>query len=398
MKKNRIYAAIASLCLLSGCTRADTSQSDGSSTGFVETGYVDTSKLFEKIDESQLDIGFTDYKYDDKSISFLGSNYAVTEDYLYIIKHNDKSRINLKNGRVQSICDIAGCIHDENKSPFCKEFEIFCPVFASAEGMYISKLDGKLYIRNGDGDTKVFENDFYTDLEAQITPDEKASFQALARDGIMYVVVGSYMHTVELSSMEKLSEPLVISDSFIQNADVSGEYFWFSNENMELKLYNMSSGEIVKTDDKVLRVKCAGNKVYYIKSSDNILGLYSRDIDGGNEILLVNNVKNEFSVTDNSIYYITEDGLFMCDIDGKNTRAIELSYTYLNGEKYRYHGAASCKFIENSACDSVFLIDYTSFITGTSTANALFAIKKDTGEYQAVSLGIWDTNGEVVTY
>lgn len=398
MKKTRIYTVIASLCVLSGCSNeVDTSESYAISNG---AEYVDTSKIFEKIDETRLDIAFTNYKYDDKPISFLGSDYTITPDFLYIIKYNDKTKIDLKTGRVQPICDIAGCIHDKNRSPNCAEFEAFCPVFAASDGLYIAKSNslGKLYLRNDDGDTEVFENDFYTDLEARIIPDEKTSFQAIVRDGIMYVVGGSYMYTVDMSSMEKRSEPVVISESFIQNADISGEYFWFSNENLELKLYNMNSGDIIKTDDKVLRVKCAGNKIYYIKSSENEFGLYSRDIDGGNETLIVNKVENEFSVTDNCIYYLTKDGLYVCDRDGKNTRGIELSYTYLNGEKYRFHSANSCKFVENSSCDSVFLIDYTPCITGATTANALFAIKKDTVEYQTISLGIWDSDGKVVTY
>ena len=392
MKKTLLPALIASLCVLSGCGHnADISEN---SSG---TGYVDTSEIFDKIDEMRLDIVFTDFRYSDRSINMLG-DCTVTPDFIYITRYRDKKKIDLRNGRVQSICDIAGCIHDINRSPGCKEFETFSPAFAASDGLYFTKLDGKLYLRNGKGDTEVFENEFFTDLEAEYIPDEKTSFRVIVRGGIMYVVGGAYMYTVDVGSMEKLSEPVILSDSFIQTADVSGDRFWYSNENMELKYYNMNSGEIVKADDKVFRVKCAKNKVYYTKSSESKCGLYCRDIDGSNEILLLDNVETEFSVTDNSIYYLTGDGLFMCDKDGKNSRAVELTYTYQNGDEYRYHGAGSCQFAEDSACDSVFLIDYTPTLTDAMTANALFAIKKDSGEYRAISLGVYDTNGKVVTY
>lgn len=394
MKKTLILATIVSLCVLSGCgKKSGTPKDDGTSS---EMGYVDTSTILDKLDETKLDITFTDFKYSDKSITILG-NCTITPDFIYISRYHDKKKVDLLSGRMQSICDIPGCIHDINRSPDCKEFETFNPSFASSDGIYFTKLDGKLYLRNDKGDTEVFENDFYTDLEEEYIPDEKTSFRTIVRGEIMYIVGGTYMYTVDINSPEKLSEPVILSDSFIQNADVSGEHFWYSNENMELKAYNMSSGENIKVDDRVLRVKCAGDKVYYTKISESRCGLYCRSLDGSDEILLVDDIEAEFSVTENSIYYLTEAGLFMCDKDGKNSCEIELSYTYLNGDEYRYHGVASCQFLEDSACDTLFLIDYTPFLTGKTTANALFAIKKDTSEYQAVSLGVYDEKGKVIS-
>lgn len=68
---------------------------------------------------------------------------------------------------------------------------------------------GKLYLRNDDGDTEVFKNDFYTDLDEKIIPDEKTTFQAIVRDGMMYVVGGSYI----VSDIESISDDVLLLKS-----------------------------------------------------------------------------------------------------------------------------------------------------------------------------------------
>lgn len=371
-----IAIMLTALCiLLSGCY-----SSGGSS-------YVDISDLDGEISRSQLDICFNGYKYDDKPMTFLGSKFALTPEYLYIIELRSKKKIDLKTGRMSSVCELPGCIHDVNKSDNCGEFEKFNPVFASENGLYITKSDspGKLFLRDHTGEREVFENTFYTELNAAYNPDEKTSFSGFVHNGTMYLIGYCYMYTVDLNSMKPTSEPVVVTDCGINSAAVSGDMFWLINENLELIRYDMKNDKIEKVDDKVIRLRCDEEGAYYLKFDDDGSSLYFCGNGESAGKKLFDADSGDFCVTDNSIYYFSSDGLYMSSKNGENTQKIELKHTYSDGSEYAYHGTSDCWFIENSSCDSVFLVDYSQN-TGLIHANAMFAIKKDTVDYQSVGL------------
>lgn len=369
-RKFRIAVMLTALCmLLSGC------YSSGGS-------YVDVSGLDGEISRSELDICFDGYKYDDKPMTFLGSKFALTPEYLYIIELRSKKKIDLKTGRVSSVCEQPGCIHDINKSDSCGEFERFNPVFACENGLYITKPDspGKLFLREPTGEREVFENTFYTELDAAYAPDEKTSFSGFVHNGTLYLIGYCYMYTVDIDSMKPTSEPVVITDCGINSAAVSGDMLWLINERLELIRYDMKNEKIEKVDDKVIRLRCDEEGAYYLKFDDDGSSLY---LCGNGEAAgksLFAAASGDFCVTEDSIYYFSADGLYMSGKNGENAQKIELKHTYSDGSEYSFHGASDCWFIENSSCGSIFLADCSE------PRGAIFVIKRDSADYQSVGL------------
>lgn len=387
----RMMVTLIVMCMLSSCTSANSDS------------YVDQKKIKEKFETGMNESNYEDIEMDDKAKVFLISNYSVSSSQMIVCEQDNKKSVDLQSGIISSLCDIPGCAHDENVSESCLEYQPINNPICTKDGMYYTNYfePGKLHYKTAGEDEVVFKNTFYTEKEAEIDPDAKTAFSAFVRDDVMYIIGQTYFYTVDINSMEQTCDPVILSDSPIWNADVFGDDFYVTNENLELIRYNMKDGKTQKISDKVWRIQTCKNGLFYIKNDGGLDSIYRSEPDGSGETKLVSDIVPEMYVTDNSIYYISKDGLYKSDIDGKASTKLDLMLKYENGEEYDTMDYKTVQLISCPSSKYIYLLDYKKS-TGEKCYNALFRIEKDTGEYTAISLGIWyQPNGgkeEIISY
>ena len=376
--KKLIPIIFASLTLLTAC--ADSSDSK----------YVDVSRAEQQYSSTKSEPPAEELLLDDKAKVFLHSGYSFSSDQFAVFEQDRKKLIDLNTGIISSFCDIPGCPHDDTAIDTCKEYmPINSPVFTK-DGMYYTNYfyPGKLFFKAAGEEKIVFENTFFTDKEAELVPDAKTGCGFFIRGETIYITGMTYFYTVDISTMKKTCEPVVLSESPIWNADVSGEIFYVTNENLELISCDMKSGELKKLKDKVWRIQACDDSLYYIKTDEGKNSVFKSDLDGSNEKKLISDTELSMYVTDKSIYYMTNDGLYSCDLSGGNAKKINLELTYENGEEYMTSDFGTAQLISCPSSRFIYLLDYTKS-TGDKCYNALFRIDKETNEVRATSLGIW---------
>jgi hypothetical protein len=362
--------------------------------------YVDVEKTNERINveknnEENINI-------DDKAKIFL-SNCSIASNHIILCEQDNKKRIDLNTGEISSLCDIPGCAHDINNSKGCIEFQPLNNLICSSQGIYYTNYSepGKLHYKTDNEDKVVYENSFFTEKEKEIDPDAKTAFSMFVRDDKMYIVGQVYFYTVDLKTFKQTCEPVVITDSPIWNADVYDEYFYITNENLELIRYDMKNRKKEKMSDKVWRIQANSKGLYYIKSDGEQQSLFFTKNGEKSETKLIPDVGLNMYVTESNIYYTSKDGIYKSDPEGKNAVKIELSLTYDNGEKYNLQDSRDIQLITCPSSAHIYLLDYKK-TTGEKCYNALFSIDKKTNDCKAISLGIWyqpiGGNEEILSY
>ena len=364
--------------------------------------YVDIEKTNEKINIQKADENDENISIDDKAKIFM-QNCSIASNHIIICEQDNKNSININTGEISSLCDIPGCAHDINNSKGCLEFQTLNNPICSNQGFYYTNYSepGKLHYKTGNEDKVVYENSFFTEKDKEIDPDAKNAFSMFVRDNKMYIVGQVYFYTVDLKTFKQTCEPVVITDSPIWNADVYDEYFYITNENLELIRYDMKNRKKEKMSDKVWRIQANRKGLYYIKSDGEQQSLFFTKNGEKNETKLISDVGLNMYVTESSIYYTSKDGIYKSDPEGKNAVKIELSLTYDNGEKYYMQDSRNIQMITCPSSDHIYLLDY-KHSTGEKCYNALFSIDKKTNECKAISLGIWyqpvGGNEEILSY
>lgn len=374
--KKALYVIISAV-MLAAC---------GNSSG----GYVDVSSAAERYSEALNAPPGEELAVDDRAAVYLQGGYSLSSDKLAVFEQDRKKLVDLSTGIISSFCDIPGCPHDISVYDTCKEFQpVNSPHFADG-GMYFTRYTspGKLFFRSAGEEKAVFENTFYTDKEKELEPGAKTGFGFIIRGETMYVKGLTYFYTVDMTSMKQTCEPVIISESPIWNADVNGDMFYVTNENLELISYDMKSGALKKLADKVWRIQACDSGLYYIKTDEGKNSVFVSGPDGRNEKKLVSGTELAMYVTDKSIYYLTNDSLYSCDLSGENAKKISLDLTYENGEQYVTRDFGTVQLISCLSSKFIYLLDYTR-ISGLKCYNALFRIDKETNEVSATSLGIW---------
>lgn len=405
-KARIISTAISAAILMTACSSGSSSQKDISSSDSSQGGYVDVSETQEKLEkEAKREVSDT-VEINDRRRGLLDSGYNFNGSEFMIWQTDEKKKIDLATGHISSFCDITGCAHDENTSEGCLEFQpMNSPVMTSGGCYYTLYTQSdckKLFYKSGGEDRAVFENTYYSDLDAKLEPDHKGAFGYMFRDGVLYIMGQNWFYTVDAKTMKQMSEPVLIGDSPMWYADVSGEHFYMTNENYELWHYDMKTHKLTKLDDKAVRLQATSDGVYYNKYlGDHKWTLYRRDLDGQSEKQLIENVGVDFFVTDKTIYCTKEDGAYIFDKASGEIKKINLELTYENGEKYTVKDPTYLTFVSCSSSQYVYVPEY-SHVTGEKCYDALFKIKKDTADYEAISLGIWyqpeGQNGSIISY
>ena len=192
-----------------------------------------------------------------------------------------------------------------------------------------------------------------------------------------------------MQTMTKTCEPVLLGESPIFNADVYGDKFYYSNENLELYCYDMKTAENKKLADKVWRLQPSVDGLYYLEATEgNRENVMYLPYDEGEAKQIAHDAYIEMYVTDKSVYYLTDSGLMQYDKASKTVKKIELSITYENGEKYDMKGISDVKLISCPSSEYIYLLDY-DVSTGAEHRNTLFRIKKDISEVRGISLGIY---------
>ena len=336
----------------------------------VQSEYVNVSEVEQKIEDEQLNINIDGFEYDDKPYNIMKLSYTIDGDYFYKLSYPHK-KINLRSGRVQYVCQIPGCAHDEITSPGCISYQYFGSPVATSSGIYYT--DGnKVMLFNGESSVTVLENDFYTDYEKEAYPDSKSGISAVViRDNIMYITGPTFFFTYNLDTQER-SEPYAISDSFLMALCVGDEYLYYSTESLEFYMYNLEEKTPQKLDDKVGQVSIKDGKVYYVKYENEIPSLYSMEADGSNKTKLIQECWVNYHITDNYIYYqeLSTFHIFRCDRDGKDPVKIRL-----NDDTAQQ---SSVHIISTGSMNHVFIVDDDDIV---------YIIEDGSTEFKKIEIG-----------
>ncbi len=399
----RIFILITAIALmLSGCSSDTPTDSAGGDA------YIDVDKLKSEYNET-LDEGTVDsLEIDDHAHVFCGLGYylTVSQNQLLMSSQESKKVIDLSSGNITSFCDIPGCAHDVNTSEGCLEYELLNSMTYTKDGIYYTdyKKPGKLFYKSGSKTDVVFENTYYNDKDKELEPGHETGFVFFIRGDTMYIRSLTYFYTVDMKTMEQTCEPVTLTDSPISNADTCGDYYYITNSNFELIAYNMKTATLKKYADKVLRIQACDDGLYYIKEGKSGLDIYFCDSDGENEVKLIEGVWPNMFVTDERIFYVKPDGLYVYDKKTKQSQQLELSLKYQNGEDYITQDFSLVTLFSCPSSDNIYFVDY-ALITGEKHMNALFVINKATLKTRAISLGIYDSSngyfsgiGQIVTY
>ena len=388
MKKNYIALTVILLCvLLCGC---------GRQRGY----YVDIAEEEAKIKDSGSSNTSSDYVDEQRVNNLHWDNITYTDDELILHRRADADcfRLDLNSGERTALCEIPGCTHDPNThEPYCINYMAYDCLTYTAEGMYYTDYNrpGKRIYREGnEGKEKVvYVNTFSTELSEELEPGRGNSVRGIIRGNIFYVMGSNYVYLVDMNSWDMITEPMVLSDNFIQFVDVWDEYLWCTNLAYELICYNILTGEVIHVDDKVGNLQCYDGYLYYAQGDVQGGGvLMRRDIDGSNPVKItdVHSWGAEIEVTDTNIYFDRMDGIYVCDRDGGNVHKLNLTLTYEEGYTYSMDSENVClmSIFSNRFSNYVYIIDRKR-ISDEVCTNALFRVDKETQEIRAYSLGVY---------
>jgi hypothetical protein len=249
LKKINLLILISLLfAVISGC-------SDGNGSK-----YVDVDEYNEKVKNISdvLNIDTSGYKYDDSGVTLISHGFTFNDKFAFI--NSQKNKVNLSNGRVQSICDVPGCLHNINYSENCLEKIDMQSPKATKDGIYFIS-ENKFFLRQSGKDKLIFENTYYTEYEEKAYPEEVKGDNTkcllssiLLKDDTAYVFAPSYFYEYDINS-GNMSEPIQIFDSdnasVIMSTAVENGCIFMSNENLELFSYNIETKKLEKITDKV---------------------------------------------------------------------------------------------------------------------------------------------------
>lgn len=295
----------------------------------TEMKYADTANLKQNYEEKQenLDVQISDFDYDDKSYRLSTLGYTYDSDYLYLSRSAPWYIINLKSGRVETMCKIPGCKH--LNEPSCTDSLERYSCVATGEGIYFIR-EGKLWLRTDDKEKELFEGDFYTEFEELYFPDSPSDISSLLiRDNDIYLLGPTFFYIYDRESGE-VSEPVKMnSDSACLGFVVTDEWIYYINAGNELFGGPIETMEFEKLEDMVTGIEVYDNKLYYVKWNSELGSgqLYVSEKDSVGELLLEQCYVN-FVIADTGIYYqknINDDRVYLCDHNGNPLDEIQLT-------------------------------------------------------------------------
>lgn len=353
--KRVIILAMCSLAFVTGCASKDR-----------ETKETEKEYTVPEFENNHISEDFKIYDGAYKRGVGYGGITLAPDGRIYYLTLEGKKIIDINRSEVYSYCDIADCTHTSEDGSTCKEYQDDCNIVCTDKGYYYTNGSGNLYYKENETNKIVFTNDFYYKLDAQNNPDHKTRFGFFIRDDVVYIIGREYVYLVDANTWEKITEPVVVSDTnYIIAADVQGKNFWFVNDALELCVLNFDTGELKQLAQNASNVVCEGGKTYFTSTDkDGASTLYAIDAEGTQK-LLIEDINSEFEVFGDSVVYTQSNSVYLYDINAqKNEKLLEGSSFLLS----------SCP-----SSDYVYVVDYNSQ-TAKKRYKSVLCVNKKTKE------------------
>ena len=404
-----VLAAVLGVCMFTGVIAKKPAEpitqagSSGQPSQFVDP------EQFEQRRNQQLDVHFTDFTADDHAASLMNSALTVNQQYLYCSGFDDSFRIDLQTGAAEYLCAVPGCLHGVNDAG-CEMYRRNRQLLGTDNGViqasgWYFRAYSEDWLHGDRSETLFWVNEFFTELDKTMNPSSPRATGIIRYfDGQYYMQTTNSFTRIDPASGESSAQ--VISDSQIFSVDGSGGEFWFTNEGLELMHWDTKTGKTEKLADRIAACACNAQYVFYDRITEATNGktvrrLMRRDRDGQNETCIIEDfqcMNARFAVTEQSIYYY-QDGayengqyhfgkLLRCDLDGGNLHEIPLDLIHTDGKPHSETAQTGISMLNCKSCNTIFLLDAAPANEGCVERDALFLIKKDTDEVQAVDLGI----------
>lgn len=381
---------VLALILLTGCKANNNNSNADDTLATKEKTYVDVDKKTKEIKKTRLDTKVFGYSGDTRDYMAGNSRtYSAFDDRYFYCFHtiiedevthygrSVNSRVDLKNGRVSSICNIAGCAHADEKNG-CLDFFNYGPVLCIGEDMYF--LTGnKLMCQKGDSTETLYENTYRSELQKELFPDAGDMLSLFFMHGDkLYIGAIDYLIEYDLAT-GKASDPFIISDRNIYACCTDGKVIYYCTDTSELYAYDISMGKKQKLQDNVTRCSLHDGELYYIRFEDGVPFLYA--YTEGKPELILENCYITYCRNGEYIYYQHYAGdrdIFMYDTKEKKSTKLLIDYTKLDQKKAsRHENSKLYDFMTADFLDSVFLVDDTGTV---------FVFKAGSTEYKAIDL------------
>ncbi len=286
---------------------------------------------------------------DDRSIVLMEGCISFNDNLLCARAYGLAICIDITRELIDDMCEEVGCSHRINShKQGCMAFSSRGRIICDSEGYYLQDDASLCYVGADRTKKKVFTNDFCTEMERKLHPENPyAAFACFYYDGIMYVMGYSYMYKVDMNTWQRISEPVELSDTCIQNAAVLNNYLFYTNEALELYRYDMEKQQIKLISEHTYRVRIVGDTIYYLKRGR----LYQCDADGNNTEMIIDGCYQSFDIGNDKVYFANADGkLSYYDIRQKEMHVIEVPEEYENNIQYGY-------IMTNSQCKYVYYLN-----------------------------------------
>lgn len=289
---------------------------------------------------------------DDRPVVLMETCISFNDNLLYAREYGLAICIDISRELIDDMCEEIGCSHRINShKQGCMAFGYRGRIICDSNGYYLQDAASLYYVGADRTKKRVFTNDYCTEMEKKLSPENPyAAYACFYHDGIMYVVGYSYMYKVDMNTWQKVSEPIELSDTSIQNAAVLHNYLFYTNEAMELYCYDMEKQQIKLISEHTYRVRIIGETIYYLKRGK----LYQCDTDGNNTEMIIDGCYQSFDVSNDKIYFANADGkLSYYDIMQKEMHVIEVPAEYENNIQYGH-------IMTNSQCKYVYYLDVSN--------------------------------------
>ncbi|MCH5324637.1 MAG: DUF5050 domain-containing protein [Eubacterium sp.] len=231
--------------------------------------------------------------------------YSYTADGRYI--YNEYYRIDILENRISVNCDKPLCNHDttECDGEFFQEHVI---VRAYEGGFYYT--DGNiLYYKKGDDIEKIYENNFVSDFEKDYEwTDTLGHFGAIPTDDGIICVGLNYFFKISYDG-ELLRDPVVAAEdercSFfaIDKDTLLGDAYTFDHVDY-MFVADLNDGTVTKIKDGADPNWYADNKIYYTTGNFLSSDIFTCDMDGENEKMILSGVSLR-TMIEKTIYFCT---------------------------------------------------------------------------------------------
>lgn len=106
--------------------------------------------------------------------------------------------------------------------------------------------------------------------------------------------------------------------------------------------HNGINKKMISDNGDIIRIRVVDGKIYYLESTDDVYNVGVMDTDGSNDRVIVTteNLVDKYAVRDGKLFYLTDDQLFVCDLNGGDSKLlVEGASTFVVGDGVLYYAS-----------------------------------------------------------